>query len=131
MMTDPIADMLTRIRNAQAARAEQVLIPFSKLKQAVAAILERERYLAGLSQINQAGAPHLVLRLKYNAEGKPVISRLKRISRPSHRVYSKKDELPKVLNNYGLALISTSAGLMTNKEAKERGLGGEIICEVY
>lgn len=131
MMTDPIADMLTRIRNAQAARRPQVLIPFSKLKQALAAILEREQYLAGCSESNEAGAPHLVLRLKYNAEGKPVISSLKRVSRPGRRVYSKKDELPKVLNNYGLALISTPAGLMTNKEAKKRGLGGEIICEVY
>ncbi len=131
MMTDPIADMLSRIRNAQAARASEVLIPFSKLKRAVAAILEREQYLASFGETEVAGAAHLVLRLKYNTEGRPVISRLKRVSRPGRRVYSKKDELPKVLNNYGLALISTPAGLMTNKEAKKRGLGGEIICEIY
>lgn len=123
--------MLTRIRNAQAAGLPQVLIPFSKLKQAVAVILEREQYVASVGESNEAGAPHLVLRLKYNAEGKPVISHLKRVSRPGRRVYSKKDELPRILNNYGLALISTPEGLMTNKEAKKRGLGGEIICEIY
>lgn len=131
MMTDPISDMLTRIRNAQAARHEQVVMPFSKLKQSVANILRQERYLKKVGESQEAGRKSLVLTLEYQDNGTPAIKNIRRVSRPGRRVYRKKDELPSVLSGYGVALISTPEGLMTNKEARQRGLGGEIICEVY
>lgn len=130
-MTDPISDMLTRIRNAQAARHSEVVLPFSKLKQNLANILRQERFLKNVDQSQEAGRKSLVLTLQYQANGAPAIKNIRRVSRPGRRVYRKKDELPSVLSGYGLALISTPAGLMTNKEARKRGLGGEIICEVY
>lgn len=131
MMTDPISDMLTRIRNAQAARHEQVVMPFSKLKQSVANILRQERYLKAVNEGQAGGRKSLVLTLQYQDNGQPAIKNIRRVSRPGRRVYRKKDELPSVLSGYGVALISTPAGLMTNKEARQKGLGGEIICEVF
>lgn len=131
MMTDPISDMLTRIRNAQAARHSEVVMPFSKLKQSVANILRQERYLKNVGESQVGGRKSLVLTLQYQENGAPAIKNIRRISRPGRRVYRKKDDLPRVLSGYGVALISTPAGLMTNKEARHRGLGGEIICEVF
>ena len=131
MMTDPISDMLTRIRNGQAARHSEVRLPFSNLKHKLALLLARERYLKNVETKQEGGKKFLVLDLRYNADGAPAIKSVKKISTPGRRVYCKKDELPKVLSGYGLALISTPAGLMTNKEARQQGLGGEIICEVY
>lgn len=131
MMTDPISDMLTRIRNAQMARQARVVMPWSKLKFQVAEVLRAAHYLGAVSRADVAGRPTLAIDLKYTSAGAPAITNIKRISRPGRRLYSKADELPKVLNNYGLAVVSTSAGLMTNREARKRGLGGEIICEVY
>lgn len=129
-ITDPIADMLTRVRNAAAAKKDFVLIPFSKVKLALAKILENEKYFFGVNTKEVNGAKFLEIKLKYNAR-KSAINSIKRISKSGRRVYVAKEELPVVLNGYGLAIISTSRGMMTNKEAKKQGLGGEVICEVY
>ncbi len=128
-MTDPIADMLTRIRNAQRAGKAEVMVPASKLKKAVAEILLAENYLAKVEE--QEGKPsQLLLTLKY--EGRQgVIRNLERASKPGHRQYCTSKDLPKILNDYGIAIVSTSQGLMTNKKARELGIGGEIICSVY
>ena len=128
-MSDPIADMLTRIRNAQRARMRSVEIPASKTKYSIAQILSSEGYVGNIEK--RDGNPAiLVLELKY--EGKrPAIESLKRESKPGHRKYSKSTELPNILNGYGVAIVSTSKGLMTNKEAKKQGIGGEVICSVY
>lgn len=128
-MTDPIADMLTRIRNAQLAHQSSVELPFSKLKKQLADILEREGYVGKVAEIG----PHpkkLLIELKYNGR-LPFVRSLKRESKPGYRQYRKASELPRVLNDYGVAIVSTSQGLMTNKEARKLGLGGEIICSVY
>ncbi len=137
-MTDPIADMLTRIRNASAVKKPEVVLPMSKIKFEIAKILKREGWildtevLAGSGKKNASSAfDELKLVLKYKKSGRPYISSVKRISRPGLRIYSKKDALPRVLNNLGMAIISTPNGLMTNKEARKKGIGGEIICEVY
>lgn len=131
-MTDPIADMLSRIRNASAVKKAEVALPFSKVKFNVAKILKHEGYLDNVeTNETKKGINQIVLKLKYDDNGEPVIRNLKRVSKPGRRLYAGKDELPKVLNNLGIAVISTSKGLMTNKQAKKEGLGGEIICEVY
>ncbi len=128
MMTDPIADMLTRVRNAQAASKVDVAMPSSKLKLSIAKVLQDEGYIAGYSSDN-AVKPTLTVALKYY-EGRPVIDELKRISRPGLRIYKNKNELPKILNGLGIAIVSTSAGVMTDREARDSGRGGEIICTV-
>lgn len=130
MLTDPIADMLTRIRNASRAGLAEASIPRSGFKFHLAKILEKEKYVKRVLETEKNGKKFLVLELAYQ-NGRPVISQLKRVSRPSQRIYAKKGELPHVLNDYGIAIVSTPAGLMTNKEAKKKGLGGEIVCEVY
>ena len=128
MMSDPIADMLTRVRNAQAASKADVTMPSSKLKLAIAKVLLDEGYIAGFSA-DDAVKPSLTVTLKYY-EGRPVIDELKRVSRPGLRIYKNKDELPKVLNGLGIAIVSTSAGVMTDREARATGRGGEVICTV-
>ena len=128
MMTDPIADMLTRVRNAQAASKVDVAMPSSKLKLSIAKVLQGEGYIAGYSSDN-AVKPILTVTLKYY-EGRPVIDELKRVSRPGLRIYKNKNELPKILNGLGIAIVSTSAGVMTDREARDSGRGGEIICTV-
>jgi small subunit ribosomal protein S8 len=129
MMTDPIADMLTRIRNAQAARKGSVEVSLSKIKKQIAEILFREGYLGKITE-DKTALPKLILELKYNGK-QALIQSLDRISKPGHRVYAGADNLPTVINDYGIAIISTSKGLMTNKEAKKAKMGGEIICTVY
>ena len=128
MMSDPIADMLTRVRNAQAASKADVTMPSSKLKLAIAKVLLDEGYIAGYSS-DDAVKPSLTVALKYY-EGRPVIDELKRVSRPGLRIYKNKDDLPKVLNGLGIAIVSTSAGVMTDREARAAGRGGEVICTV-
>lgn len=128
-MTDPIADMLTRIRNAQHARKATVEIPFSKMKKAIADILSKEGYIASVD-VTEGIPSELVLGLKYHGR-QPAIQSISRDSKPGHRVYRKAEELPRVLNDYGIAIISTSQGLMTNKEARKAGVGGEIVCSIY
>ena len=129
MLTDPIADMLTRIRNAQMVKKASVQVPSSKLKKAIAELLKKEGYIEDVHA--EVGIKSMMtLRLKY-IQGKPAIQSIARVSKPGHRTYTKADELPRVLNGYGIAIVSTSAGIMTNKEAKEKGIGGEILCSVY
>lgn len=129
VMTDPIADMLTRIRNANSVNHDKVEIPVSKLKVAVADILKAEGFIKGY-EIN-AEAKMMVVTLKYGANKEKVISGIKRISKPGLRVYSQKDQLPKVLGGLGIAVISTSQGLMTDKAARKAGLGGEVLAYVW
>ncbi len=128
MMTDPIADMLTRVRNAQSAAKVDVTMPSSKLKMAIAKVLLDEGFITGFSS-DDAVKPTLTVALKYY-EGRPVIDELKRVSRPGLRIYKNKHELPKILNGLGIAIISTSAGVMTDREARSSGRGGEILCTV-
>jgi small subunit ribosomal protein S8 len=130
MYTDPISDFLTRLRNAQAARHEHITVPGSRLKLAIAKILEREGYVGAVRETAEGAKKTIEVVLKY--EGKaPVIRAIKRVSTPGRRVYRGAHELPRVLSDQGIAIISTSQGLLTNKEARKRKLGGEILCEVY
>lgn len=130
MMTDPISDMLTRIRNAYMAKKRFVEMPTSRVKKHLADILVQEGYLASAETEEKKPASMLKVELKYQGN-RPAVQSLKRESKPGHRKYSKSTELPKILNGYGIAIISTSKGLMTNKQAKKEGMGGEIICSVY
>jgi len=130
-MTDPIADMLTRIRNAQAVRKSSVVVPYSKVKYSLAMILQQEHFVSAVNVVEQAGYRALELKLRYLEAGVSAIRSLKRISKPGRRVYVQKKTLPYVQNNFGFAIISTSHGLMTNKEARQKNLGGEVICEIY
>ena len=128
MMSDPIADMLTRVRNAQSASKADVTMPSSKLKLAIAKVLQDEGYIAGYAA-DDAVKPSLTVTLKYY-EGRPVIDEIKRVSRPGLRIYKNKDDLPTILNGLGIAIVSTSAGVMTDREARAAGRGGEVICTV-
>ncbi|VAW52023.1 SSU ribosomal protein S8p (S15Ae) [hydrothermal vent metagenome] len=129
MMTDPIADMLTRVRNAQSAAKFDVTMPSSKLKNAIAKVLKTEGYISDFSS-DTATKPSLTITLKYH-EGRPVIDEIQRVSRPGLRIYKNKHELPKILNGLGVAIVSTSAGVMSDREARATGRGGEILCTVY
>ena len=128
-MTDPISDMLTRIRNGQTARKVAVSMPASKSKEAVAKVLQDEGYITGYAVDGEGAAKELTVELKY-FEGTPVIEKIQRASRPGLRVYRGKDELPKVLGGLGVAIVSTSAGVMSDRQAREKGIGGEVICVV-
>ena len=129
MYTDPIADMLTRIRNASMAGKPEAILPYSKIKFKIAEILRDEGYIGGVEKIeDRFGSVRIKLRYE---NGRPVLNTINRISKPGHRIYAKNSELPHVLNDYGIAIVSTPQGLMTNKQARKKGLGGEIICEVY
>ncbi len=127
---DPIADMLTRIRNAIKVKKPNVVFPYSKIKFDIAKILKEKGFIDDVEKIGKNHG-EINVSLKYKENKEPVISNLKRISKPGCRIYVSKDKLPKVLGDFGIAIISTSQGLMTNKEARKRGLGGEVICEVY
>lgn len=128
-MSDPIADMLTRIRNAQLAGHATVNMPSSKVKASIAKVLENEGYVKAFSVTENGGKPELSVDLKY-FQGKPVIEMMKRVSRPGLRVYKGKDELPKVIGGLGVAIVSTSKGIMSDREARTAGIGGEVICYV-
>jgi small subunit ribosomal protein S8 len=127
-MSDPIADMLTRIRNAQARNKVSVTMPSSKLKKAIASVLQEEGYITGF-QATEAPKAELTIELKY-FQGAPVIDTIQRISRPGLRIYKSKDELPKVRNGLGIAIISTSKGLMTDRAARKAGHGGEVVAYI-
>ena len=127
-MNDPIADMLTRIRNAQNARKTDVRMPASKFKAAIAKVLQDEGYIHGYEVTGDA-KPEIVLNLKY-FDGKPVIEKLKRVSRPGSRMFRPTSELPDVLGGLGVAIISTSRGVMADREARRQNVGGEVICYV-
>jgi small subunit ribosomal protein S8 len=129
-MTDPIADFLTRIRNGQSSGKPEVNAPNSKLKLAIAKVLKDEGYIEDFSaNLNDGGKPTLAVQLKYY-QGRPVIDRLERVSRPGLRVYKGKDELPTVLGGLGIAIVSTSQGVMTDRQARAAGHGGEVLCIV-
>lgn len=127
-MTDPIADMLTRIRNAVMVNKTEVLVPFSKIKERIAKTLAKEKYIENFEVIEPGKT--LKLKLKYE-DNKPAISHLKRISKPGCRIYVSKNKIPEILNGYGVAILSTSSGIMTSKEAKEKQIGGELLCELW
>nr|AKQ03001.1 30S ribosomal protein S8, small subunit ribosomal protein S8 [uncultured delta proteobacterium Rifle_16ft_4_minimus_37851]AKQ05354.1 30S ribosomal protein S8, small subunit ribosomal protein S8 [uncultured delta proteobacterium Rifle_16ft_4_minimus_27247] len=129
-MTDPIADMLTRIRNAMMVRHKEVEVPASKLKRALLEILKREGYIKDFSASTE-GSRVIKVQLKPGSGGKNVITDIKRISKPGKRVYVNKGEIPAVLGGLGIAVISTSKGLITDKEARKQGVGGELVCTVY
>ena len=128
-MTDPISDMLTRIRNGQKARKVSVSMPASKAKEAVAKVLQDEGYITGYSVAGDGAEKELSVELKY-FEGTPVIESIKRASRPGLRIYRGKEDLPQVLGGLGVAIVSTSAGVMSDREAREKGIGGEVLCIV-
>ena len=129
--TDPIADMLTRIRNASQANFKTVDIPASNMKKDIAEILFNEGYIKAYEEIKDDNQGIIRVSLKYTEKGKKVISGLRRISKPGLRVYASKEELPKVLNGLGIALISTSKGVMTDKKARELGVGGEVLAYIW
>ena len=129
--TDPIADMLTRIRNASQANFKTVDIPASNMKKDIAEILFNEGYIKAYEEINNDNQGIIRVSLKYTEKGKKVISGLRRISKPGLRIYASKEELPKVLNGLGIALISTSKGIMTDRKARELGVGGEVLAYIW
>lgn len=131
VMTDPIADMLTRIRNANMVRHEKMELPASNIKREIAEILKREGFIRDVEYIEDAKQGTLRLFLKYGAGNERVITGLKRISKPGLRVYAKADEVPKVLGGLGIAVLSTSKGLMTDKEARQQQVGGEVIAYIW
>jgi small subunit ribosomal protein S8 len=128
-MTDPIADMLTRIRNGQKARKVSVTMPSSSAKVAIARVLKDEGYIAEFSTAEDGAKAQLTVELRY-FEGKPVIEEIRRVSKPGLRIYRRREELPKVQGGLGVAIVSTSAGVMSDRQAREKGIGGEVICVV-
>jgi small subunit ribosomal protein S8 len=132
-MTDPIADMLTRIRNANSSQRETVSMPGSKLKESLAHILEREGFIAGFTVADDPNKPGTTIEitLKYSADRTRTIGGIKRVSKPGLRIYARADKMPRVLGGMGVAVLSTSHGLMTDREARKRRLGGEVLCHVW
>ncbi len=131
VVTDPIADMLTRIRNANQLKYKEVLVPTSKLKVEIANILKNEGYINGYKIVSTDNGSMMNIELKYGAKKERVITGLKRISKPGLRVYAKKEEIPTVLNGLGIAIISTSKGLMVDREARKANLGGEVLAYIW
>ena len=128
-MTDPIADMLTRIRNAQMVEQTVVVMPSSKVKLAIAKVLKDEGYIDGFVVVGEGVKPMLEIALKYYA-GRPVIEKIERVSKPGLRIYKSKDDIPRVMNGLGIAIVSTSHGVMTDRKARATGIGGEVLCIV-
>jgi small subunit ribosomal protein S8 len=128
-MSDPIADMLTRIRNAQMTERATVLMPSSKVKLAIAKVLKDEGYIEGFKVAGEEQKPVLEIALRYYA-GRPVIEKIERISKPGLRIYKSKDDIPRVMNGLGIAIVSTSRGVMTDRAARATGIGGEVLCIV-
>jgi len=130
-VTDPVADLLTRIRNANAANHETVEAPASKLNLELVKILESEGFIKGYEMVRDAKFPTIRVQLKYGPRKEKVITNLKRVSKPGRRTYAKRDAIPRVLRGLGIAIISTSKGVMTDREARRLGIGGEVICYVW
>jgi small subunit ribosomal protein S8 len=131
MLTDPLADMMTRIRNAVRVERPHVDMPLSKVKRGVAEVLKREGYIWDWKEVEGEPAPLLRLELKYGPNGERVIQRIKRISKPGHRIYTKAKEMRPILQGMGIRIISTSSGVVSDREARQKNLGGEVLCEVY
>ncbi len=130
MFTDPISDMLTRIRNAAAARKTEVLMPYSKLKHNLANILAREGFVAGVEVI-EGSLKQLSVKIKYSSDGETVVTGIKRVSKPGQRIYVPMDRIPRTNGGLGVTILSTSKGLMTDKEARKQKYGGEVICQIW
>ncbi|MEW6521637.1 MAG: 30S ribosomal protein S8 [Thermodesulfobacteriota bacterium] len=130
-ISDPLADMLTRIRNARLVKFESLEMPYSKLRSGVAEILKKEGYISDYQVIKDNRQGVLKISLKYDQHRNPVISGLKRVSKPGCRIYVKSDDIPKVMSGLGIAIISTSSGILTDREARQRGIGGELLCTVW
>jgi len=131
MMTDPIADMLSRIRNANTAYMDEVQMPASRLKEEIARVLQREGYVSGYRTEGEEPKRSIVVEMKYGPERERTISGIKRVSRPGRRVYADREHLPRVLGGLGVAILSTSQGLMTDRQAARRRVGGEVLCHVW
>ena len=131
MMTDPIADMLTRIRNANTAYKDEVVMPASRLKEEIARVLQREGYVAGYRVEGETPKRQIVVEMKYGPERERTITGIKRVSRPGRRVYADRGNLPRVLGGLGVTILSTSQGLMTDRQAARHGIGGEVLCQVW
>jgi small subunit ribosomal protein S8 len=131
MMTDPVADMLTRIRNAVRVERPNVQVPTSKVKRGVAEVLKREGYIWDWKEISAEPFSHLQIELKYGPNGERVINTVRRVSKPGRRVYSRAKELRPILNGLGISVISTSRGVISDREARQRNLGGEVLCEIW
>jgi small subunit ribosomal protein S8 len=130
-MTDPIADLLTRIRNASRAKHNRVDIPASRIKGEIAKILQGAGYVDDVKLVDDGKLGLLRVYLKYGKSSEPVIEGLKRVSKPGHRIYARKDEIPRVLGGYGIVVLSTSQGILTGNQAKEKGIGGEVLCQIW
>lgn len=131
-VNDTIADMLTRIRNANLARHQTTEVPSTKMTRSIARVLREEGFIGEFEEVGEGIKKHLVISLKYKGKGKrPIITSLKRVSKPGFRVYSNRKDLPRVLGGIGIAIISTSSGIMTDREARRQGLGGEVLCYVW
>ena len=130
-VTDPIADMLTRVRNALMARHEEVTMPSSRVKEEIARILKQEGFIRGYEVTLEGPKQQMRIMLKYTEERTPVLSGLKRVSRPGQRLYARRDDIPRVKGGFGFAIISTSKGMMTGEEAYQAGVGGEVICYIW
>jgi|UniRef100_A0A7V5K1T5 small subunit ribosomal protein S8 len=131
MMTDPIGDMLTRLKNALMARHKSVIVPASKMKLEIARILKEEGYIEDYKYIKEETQPKIEIILKYDENKRPIIAGVKRISKPGRRIYKGYRDIPKVLDGFGIAIVSTSQGIMTDHEARKRKVGGEVICEIW
>jgi len=129
-MTDPISDMLTRIRNAQAVKKHEIVLPFSKIKYEIAKLLAREEYINSVEKTKDR-FDMLKIELKYKENGDPAIEHIKRVSKPGQRIYVSSDKLPRILNDLGLAVLSTSQGIITNKKARRMKVGGELLFEIW
>ena len=129
--TDPLSDLLTRLRNAMRAGHDRVDVPASRVKEAVLKVLEEEGFIASYRKVQEASRPVLRVGLKYDPEGEPIVSGLERVSRPGRRVYARADAIPKVLGGLGVSIVSTSKGIVTDKKAREKRLGGEVLCNVW
>jgi small subunit ribosomal protein S8 len=131
MMTDPIGDMLIRLKNALMARHKSVIVPASKMKLEIARILKEEGYIEDYKYIKEETQPKIEIILKYDENKRPIIAGVKRVSKPGRRIYKGYRDLPKVLDGFGIAIVSTSQGIMTDHEARKRKVGGEVICEIW
>ncbi len=131
MFTDPIADMLTRIRNASLAKKSELVLPFSKFKQNLAQLLLKEGFISGMNEVTTGEHKMLQINLKYSGQGEAIIGGIKRVSKPGQRIYLPADKLPRTNSGYGVTVVSTSKGLMTDKEARKAKVGGEVVCQVW
>jgi small subunit ribosomal protein S8 len=129
--SDPLSDLLTRLRNGMRAGHDRVDVPSSRVKEAVLKVLEAEGYIASFRKVQEAGRPVLRVGLRYDHEGEPIVSGIERVSRPGRRIYAKADAIPEVLGGLGVSLVSTSKGIVTDKAARQSRLGGEVLCNIW